>query len=133
MFKIAALLLVLLGLTFPQWVVLKDILHHQDRDSSELTMAAIARRLNSNRPNIMGIIDRLKNLGLVTHGVNPGNRRAHIVSVTGKARAAAAELQGLSRETSSKALQGFSAEEASAARVYLNRIIANLTAIDIED
>lgn len=115
-----------LGLTFPQWLVLKDISNHENGPSEHLTMAAIARRLNTNRPNIMGMMDRLTDMGLVRHTVNPDNRRAHIVSLTDQAKSVMNQLQELSRETSERALQGFNLKEQAAVRDYLTRIIANL-------
>lgn len=121
-----------LGLTFAQWTVLKDLSSHQESDCCDLTMAAIARRLNTHRPNILGILDRLENLGLVQRTINPDNRRAHIVTLTDKAQGAMAELQERSSLTSAKALQGFSPQEEAVFKEYLARIITNLgeTAID---
>lgn len=116
-----------LGLTFPQWLVLKDISNHEGGDKGELTMAAIARRLKSNRPNIMGILDRLEDMDLVRRTVNPDNRRAHIVTLTDNARKVMNQLQDFSRQTSEKALMGFSSQEERAVRDFLNRIISNFS------
>jgi len=116
-----------LGMTFPQWMVLKDINNHEKDGSSELSMAAIARRLNSNRPNIMGMIDRLEKLDLVARAVNPNNRRSHIITLTNKAKDVMHKLQEFSQHTTDKALQGFDQDEAAAIRDYLTRIITNLT------
>jgi len=117
-----------LGLTFPQWMVLKDISEYQGQ--SELTMAAIARRLKTNRPNIMGMLERLETLGLVKRTVNPSNRRAHIVTLTDNAKEVMAELLELSKLTSAKALKGFTAQEEAAVRDFLTRIISNLHPAD---
>lgn len=121
-----------LGLTFPQWLVLKDISIHEGGDKNELTMAAIARRLNSNRPNIMGMLDRLESMGLVRRTVNPDNRRAHIVALTDNARKVMDQLQDFSRQTSEKALMGFSSQEESAVRDFLTRIISNFSTTDLD-
>lgn len=115
-----------LGLTFPQWTVLKDLACHQGCHCDELNMAAIARRLNTQRPNILGILHRLENLGLVQRTVNPDNRRAHIVSLTDRAKEAMAQLQELSRLTTAKALHGFTPQEEANLRNYLIRISNNL-------
>lgn len=114
------------GLTFPQWLVLKDISYHENAASDELAMAAIARRLNSNRPNIMGMIDRLEKMDLVERRINPRDRRAHIITLTEKARTLVAELQNECRQTTDRALKGFSPEEEKTVKSLLARIIANL-------
>lgn len=116
----------ILGLTFPQWTVLKDLACHQGCPCDELNMAAIARRLSTQRPNVLGILHRLENLGLVQRTVNPDNRRAHIVSLTNKAKEAMAKLQELSQETTAKALKGFTPQEVANLREYLARISSNL-------
>lgn len=123
-----------LGLTFPQWLVLKDLASHRDCDCCQVTMAAIARRLNTRRPNILGILDRLEILGLVQRTVNPHNRRAHIVSLTGKAQDTITQLQEFSRLTTAKAMRGFRPEEETILKEYLARISNNLnTATPDED
>ena len=117
-----------LGLTFPQCLVLKDLAGHRDCDCRQVTMAAIARRLNTRRPNVLGILDRLEKLGFIRRVVNPKNRRAHIVSLTGKADEIIARLQEQSRLTAAKALHGLSPEEENKLRAYLSRISSNLAA-----
>ena len=114
-----------LGLTFPQSMVLKVI--KENENNSQLTMAAIARRLNSNRPNIMGIVDRLEKQGLVNRTVNPKNRSAYIITLTNEARAVMQRLQDMSQQTTDEALSGFTKEEAATVREYLTRIVANLS------
>lgn len=121
-----------LGLTFAQWTVLKDLSSHQESDCCDLTMAAIARRLSTQRPNILGILNRLENMDLVQRIVNPDNRRAHIVTLTDKAQQVMAELQELSHMTSDKALQGFNPQEEAAFKEFLARIITNLQESDLE-
>ena len=116
-----------LGLTFPQWQVLKDLAEHQTGECCQVTMAAIARRLNTRRPNVLGILDRLEKLGLVERTINPDNRRAHIVSLTAKAKSLIALLQTHSQLTTKKALRGFSPQETETLRDYLTRISYNLS------
>ena len=115
-----------LGLTFPQWMVLKDLSNHRGSDCCHLTMAAIARRLSTQRPNVLGILERLEKLGLVQRVVNPNNRRAHIVSLTDSGREMMKQLQELSQLTNARALQGFDHQEAKALEKYLARISTNL-------
>lgn len=115
-----------LGLTFPQWMVLKDISNYENSDPSHLTMAAIARRLNSNRPNIMGMTDRLEKLNLVTKVVNPDDRRAHIITLTPKAKDVMDQLQDMGLVTTEKALKGFTLREIELFHDYLERIVTNL-------
>lgn len=115
-----------LGLTFPQWQVLKDLAGQEAGECCQVTMAAIARRLNTRRPNVLGILDRLEKLGLVERSVNPDNRRAHIVSLTAKAQSLIAQLQTHSRLTTNRALSGFTSAETDAVKDYLTRISINL-------
>jgi len=115
-----------IGLTSPQWMVIRDLCTHKDADSNELTMAAIARRMNSNRANIMGITDRLEALGLVQRTVNPQDRRAQILTLTDKAKKLLSELEEMSKQTTDKAFQGFSQQERQMVMDFLDRIIANL-------
>lgn len=116
-----------LGLTFPQWQVLKDLASQRGCDDSQVTMAAIARRLNTRRPNVLGILSRLEKLDLVQRTINPDNRRAHIVSLTDKARAFIARLHEHSQLTTAKATRGFSSQERANLRQYLERIDKNLS------
>lgn len=114
-----------LGLTFPQSLVLKDLASHSCCEHCQVTMAAIARRLNTRRPNIFGIIERLEKLGLVTKTVNPNNRRAHIISLTKKAQSFITQLQECSRLATDRALRGFKPDEVAVFQQYLTRISNN--------
>ena len=93
-----------LGLTFPQWTVLKDLACHQGCHCDELNMAAIARRLNTQRPNILGILHRLA-LAWCS-GRQLDNRRALRV-LTDRAKGGNGATAGTKSTTTAKALHGF--------------------------
>lgn len=115
------------GLTSAQWSVLKDLSCHEGSDKVLATPAAIAERLNVDRPTMSGIINRLTQKGWVTADVNPEDRRSQIIKLTDKAVGAMERIEELSRETVDVALNGFSKEEISALKGSINRIINNFT------
>jgi len=115
-----------LGITFSQYMVLKDISINSGGGEDNLTLAAIAKRLNSNRPNMTGIIDRLEKQDLIKRAHNSRDRRAQIITLTDKASSLMEELQIMSNETTSKALEGFQESEVALVKEYLIRIINNL-------
>ena len=76
-----------LGLTFPQWTVLKDLACHQGCHCDELNMAAIARRLNTQRPNILASSIAWRIWVWCSGLSTPTTAGAHIVSLpTGRRR-----------------------------------------------
>ncbi|QUH26555.1 MarR family winged helix-turn-helix transcriptional regulator [Serpentinicella alkaliphila] len=115
-----------LGITFPQFLVIKDIYNFQGKKEEGLTLAAIAERLNSNRPNMTGIIDRLEKQGLVSRTINNRDRRSQIITLTEKSYKLMEELHKMSNETTNKALIGFNEEEQKRVKEYLFKIINNL-------
>lgn len=115
------------GLTSPQWMVLSDIFVHEDSEDINLKLipAAIAERLNIDRPTISGIIERLEKQGWVYRVNNPEDRRSYIIMLTNKAKLIMSKLDELSSLTMEQALKGFAEEEISQLKQYLHRIINN--------
>lgn len=116
------------GITFPQFMVIKDIYTQEEKGSKNqnLTLAAIAERVNSNRPNMTGVIERLEKQGLINRSINPKDRRSQIITLTDKAKDVMERLQRMSKETTNKALESFSEDEAKIIKECLIRIINNL-------
>lgn len=118
-----------LGLTAAQWAVIKDIqLHEKETDQYQyLTAAAIAQRLNNDRPTMTGIIQRLIKNEWVFRRVNPVDGRSQIVLLTDKARALIPKMEQLSEETMQVAMKGFTPHETAVLTQALLRIIENFT------
>ena len=116
------------GLTFPQWMVLNDIFTHADSegDKYNLTPAAVAGRLSVDRPTISGIIERLEKGGWIYRADHPEDRRSYIVMLTGKATELMSELEEQRKLTMDQAIRGFSEDETTLLKQYLQRIINNL-------
>lgn len=116
------------GLTFPQWMVLKDISGQEasGADTFNLTPAAISGRLNIDRPTVSGIIERLEKSGWVFRSDHPEDRRSCIIMLKEKARELISELEELRQLTMEQAIRGFSEEEITQLKQYLERIIDNL-------
>lgn len=114
-----------LGLTASQFAVIKDI---QICEAKELdaTPAEIAKRLNSDRPTISGILERLVKQGWVYRVMHPEDRRSHFIKLTDKSKENLAILEELSNKTMEGALKGFKKEELQDFADYLQRIIENL-------
>lgn len=116
------------GLTFPQWMVLSDIFTHGDCENVRfnLTPATIAGRLNIDRPTISGIIERLEKNGWIYRAVHPEDRRSFIIMLTEKAMELMSEIEEQRKRTMEQAMRGFSEEEISQLKQYLQKIIDNL-------
>lgn len=116
------------GLTSPQWMVLNDIMVHEDSGdiSMSLTPASIAERLNFDRPTVSGIIERLEKQSWVYRVINPEDRRSYIIMLTDKTKELMSELEELSSLTVEQALKGFTEAEISQFNQYLKRVINNL-------
>ena len=75
--KFAALLMVH-HLTLPQFLVLAAVRQH----ASGCPMGTLAEEMFQSYPTMTGIVDRLKQAGLVSRGEDPADRRRVVVSLT---------------------------------------------------
>lgn len=115
-----------LGITFSQFLVIKDLYFHKGDNEDDFTLGSIAERLSSNRPNMTGIIERLEKQGLIKRSLNPRDKRSQIINLTDKSKDIMQELQQMSKETTAEALKGFNEEESLRVKEYLFKIINNL-------
>ena len=115
-----------LGLTASQFAVIKDI-EVSETMSSDTTPAEIAKRLNSDRPTVSGILERLVKQGWVYRVTHPEDRRSHFIKLTDKAKENLGLLEELSNSTMEKALEGFKEDELQNLMEYLGRVIRNLS------
>ncbi|ERI95000.1 transcriptional regulator, MarR family [Clostridiales bacterium oral taxon 876 str. F0540] len=116
------------NITSTQWSVLKDlnILSEKNRNQ-EATPAAIANRLNMDRPTMSGVMNRLVKNGWIKTETNPGDKRSQIINLTDKSKDVLFELEALSDEILIQALKEFETEEKEILKGLLIRIIDNLT------
>jgi len=71
------------GLTDVQINVLL-LLRYQTREGEGLTQAQLSDMMLVNRANVTGLVDRLERDGRVARTADPADRRANVVSLTGK-------------------------------------------------
>ncbi|OGO77752.1 MAG: hypothetical protein A2Y23_03910 [Clostridiales bacterium GWB2_37_7] len=121
------------GITSTQFGLIKDIYFNEKRciDEEEklqrLTPAAIAERLNSDRPTISCMIERLVKQNLAYRISNPKDRRSQIILLTDKAKEIMPMLEFLGDKTMEKAIKGFDEHEEALLKLFLTRIIENLS------
>lgn len=115
-----------IGITPGQFIVLKEIYYHQKNTADiGLSPAAIADRLQSDRPTISGIIDRLEAQEWVERLDNIQDRRSFLIRITDKAEDKIKQLEDISTENSSATLKGFTEEEIISFKNFLLRVIDN--------
>ena len=116
------------GITIVQFSVIKEIYYYQTNTDGALGLspACIADRLESDRPTITGVIDRLESQGWVDKFKNPDDRRSVLIKVTDKAIGRLAELEKMRYESINNIINGFTEEEINTLRNYLFRIENNL-------
>jgi DNA-binding MarR family transcriptional regulator len=118
-----------LELTASQLAVLKDLALQEELDRGEkaITPGSIAERLQTDRPTITGILNRLEKRGLLTMEVSPKDRRFHMVLLTAKAMDLVPKLEEKSTETITKAVANLTTEEQEVLNRLLIKVIKNLS------
>ncbi|MDC0707168.1 MarR family winged helix-turn-helix transcriptional regulator [Stigmatella sp. ncwal1] len=79
-----------LGLTFPQYLVILELL-----DSAPLSVGALGARLDMDTGTITPLIKRLGAAGLVTRTRDPADERRVMVDLTSRSRALEAEVRSI--------------------------------------
>ena len=79
-----------LGLTFPQYLVMLELL-----DNAPQTVGALGRRLDMDTGTITPLLKRLDAAGLLTRTRDPDDERRVLVELTSKGRALDADLRGV--------------------------------------
>jgi len=79
-----------LGLTFPQYLVILELL-----DGAPLSVGALGARLDMDTGTITPLIKRLAAAGLVTRTRDPADERRVMVDLTPRGRALEAEVRGI--------------------------------------
>lgn len=113
-------------ITTPQWSVLIDLALHNEKQEPNLSPAAVASRLNMDRPTMSGITERLIKKGLIVSQVNHQDRRSQTLSLTPKGQKLVPELQKIGDTILAKAVGDFGMKGEAELRLYLTKIIKNL-------
>jgi MarR family transcriptional regulator, organic hydroperoxide resistance regulator len=79
-----------LGLTFPQYLVILDLL-----DGAPLSVGTLGARLDMDTGTITPLVKRLEGAGFVTRTRDPADERRVLVDLTSRSRALEAEIRGI--------------------------------------
>ena len=79
-----------LGLTFPQYLVILELL-----DGAPLTVGALGTRLGMDTGTITPLVKRLEGAGFVTRTRDPADERRVLVDLTSRGRALEVEVRGI--------------------------------------
>jgi len=90
------------------------------------TQAELTRVVGVEQPSMVATLRRMEAADLVRRDPDPDDRRRAIVTLTPKAQAIRADVQGLRRKIAAEALADFTTEERASMLGMLNRLAANL-------
>jgi DNA-binding MarR family transcriptional regulator len=79
-----------LGLTFPQYLVILELL-----DGAPLSVGTLGTRLDMDTGTITPLVKRLESAGFVTRTRDPADERRVLVDLTPSSRAFEAEIRGI--------------------------------------
>lgn len=85
-----------LGLTFPQYLVVLELL-----DGAPLSVGGLGSRLDMDTGTITPLVKRLDVAGLVTRTRDPGDERRVLVDLTARGRALEADVRGITNKIKS--------------------------------
>lgn len=85
-----------LGLTFPQYLVILELL-----DGAPLSVGALGGRLDMDTGTITPLVKRLEAAGLVTRTRDPSDERRVMVDLTSRGRRLEAEVWGITQKIKS--------------------------------
>jgi MarR family transcriptional regulator, organic hydroperoxide resistance regulator len=79
-----------LGLTFPQYLVILELL-----DGAPLSVGTLGARLDMDTGTITPLVKRLESAGFLTRTRDPSDERRVLVDLTSRSRALEAEIRGI--------------------------------------
>lgn len=113
------------GVTFRQAQVLGTLAQH-----GPLSQKDIAERLLIEPPNLVGVLDRMAEAGLIERCECPDDRRKKIIRPLPASKKLWKKVAACGREIRERAVEGMSAAEQAALRDSLLRIQQNLGALE---
>jgi DNA-binding MarR family transcriptional regulator len=111
-----------LGLTRAQWQTLFHL--HRNEGCNQVTLADL---LEVEPITLARVIDRLEASGLVERRADPGDRRARLLFLGGRAHPLLDELKTLGAQTREIAMAGLSEDERNQLWTLVSRMRANLS------
>jgi DNA-binding MarR family transcriptional regulator len=111
-----------LGTTLPRF----DVMSALSRVPDGLKMSEISRRLRVSNGNITGIVDKLTEDGLALRLSVPGDRRANLVRLTPKGKAAFAEHAARHETWIDEILTGLNADDVAGMVQRLDHLLDTL-------
>lgn len=111
-----------LGTTLPRF----DVMSALSRVPEGLKMSEISRKLRVSNGNITGIVDKLTEDGLALRVSVPGDRRANLVRLTPKGKAAFAEHAARHEEWIDEILAGLNADDVAGMVLRLDHLLDTL-------
>lgn len=111
-----------IGVTRPQWQVLTMLARHEG-----INQGGLAELLDVEPITLCTMVDRLQEAGLVERRPDPGDRRAWLLFLTGKAGGLLDELRPLGLELFDEAMNGIDPDERAALVDMLARMRGNLS------
>ncbi|WDH75256.1 MarR family transcriptional regulator [Exiguobacterium marinum] len=106
-------------LTATQFSVLNQITAH----NGNITSAEVAQRLESDRPTISAIINRLERDGFVEKVQNPHDKRSAYLKLNEETLKLVDELRRVSDEVNETIFEAFTEEEVSNMKAYLVKLM----------
>ncbi|WP_114955131.1 MarR family winged helix-turn-helix transcriptional regulator [Sphingosinicella terrae] len=85
-----------IGLTFPQYLVILELL-----DGAPLSVGALGGRLDMDTGTITPLVKRLEAAGLVTRRRDPNDERRVLVDLTSRGRGLETEVRGIAKKIKS--------------------------------
>lgn len=113
------------GLTRAQWRAMKMLVHREGLRQNELAEALDMEPITVGR-----VLDRLQGAGFIERRADPHDRRAWRLYVTAHAHAVVDDMEAIARGLRREATAGIGYDELHAALAVIERIKANLQALD---
>jgi DNA-binding MarR family transcriptional regulator len=110
-------------LTAAQMDVLNFLLANRGR---EMNQRDIENEFQITNPTVTGILNRLEKKGFVKRTVHPADKRQRIITITAKSSERERELEKKITVIEERIVTGFSREEQTQLRNFLQRMLKNL-------